>query len=107
MNQIAILNDALRTSFNPACGRIVMTSGFASMPAEIKDKVLRQIAEFTDFTRDNDPHGEHDFISVGIEDQKFFAKIDYFDLTLSCGSENPADPAVTIRVMTIMRAEDY
>jgi hypothetical protein len=39
--------------------------------------------------------------------QTFFAKIDYFDLTLSYDSENPADLAVINHVMTIMCADDY
>ena len=59
------------------------------------------------FTQDNVPPGEHDFVSIEIEGQKFFAEIDDFDLTLSGNSENPADLAVTTRVMAITRADDY
>lgn len=33
-------------------------------------------------------------------------KIDYYDLSLEWGSEDPADPSVTTRVMKIMLPED-
>ena len=42
-----------------------------------------------------------------IEGARFFWKIDYYDRELKYGSENPADPEQTARVLTIMRAEEY
>ena len=60
-----------------------------------------------DFTEDNDPHGEHDFGSFELAGRKFFWKIDYYDANMEFGSEDPADPAKTTRVLTIMLAEEY
>jgi hypothetical protein len=66
-----------------------------------------QVAEFKSFTEDNDPHGEHDFGSFDIVGRKFFWKIDYYDRQCQYGSEDPADPEKTTRVLTVTLAEDY
>lgn len=36
-----------------------------------------------------------------------FWKIDYYDRKVEFGSENPADPAQTTRVLTLMLAQEY
>ncbi|OSJ30459.1 hypothetical protein BSZ19_24985 [Bradyrhizobium japonicum] len=38
---------------------------------------------------------------------RFFFKIDYYDRAGEFASPAPADPTVTRRVMTIMRADEY
>jgi len=55
----------------------------------------------------NDPWGEHDFGAVEIDGEKAFWKIDCYDRTLTAGSENPANEALTHRVLTIMLASEY
>ena len=62
---------------------------------------------FDAFTSDNDPHGERDFGSFAICGEHLFWKIDYYDQGLRFGSEDPSDPAVTRRIMTIMLASEY
>ena len=62
---------------------------------------------FDAFTPDNDPHQEHDFGSFDHHGETIFWKIDYYDLNLALASPEPADPAVTRRVLTLMRAEEY
>lgn len=103
--RIRELNDAFRTTFRG--GRIMMTPGVNETPDCVKAEILTKVANFKDFTDDNDPHGEHDFGSFDLVGRKFFWKIDYYDRDLRYGSENPADPEQTSRVLTIMLASEY
>ena len=84
-----------------------MTAGVNALPSDVKATVIRRVATFSEFTADNDPHEEHDFGNFELAGRKFFFKIDYFDANMEFGSEDPADPAKTTRVLTIMLAEEY
>jgi hypothetical protein len=105
MNKIAFLNDGLRRTF--ASGRVLMTAGVQALPEGKLAAVLERVRQFDEFTPDNDPHGDHDFGSFEIHGQTFFWKIDYYDKACEFGSEDPADPEKTTRVLTIMRADEY
>ncbi len=50
---------------------------------------------------------EHDFASILFRERKVWMKIDYYDLACEYGSEDPADPSITRRVVTILLPEDY
>jgi len=87
--------------------KILKTQGIDALPIEEQLIILAAIRDFKDFTEGNDPHGEHDFGSLDHHGQKIFWKIDYYALEVMHGSENPADPSQTVRVFTIMLAEEY
>lgn len=105
VRRIAALNDEFRTTFSG--GKIVMTPGVADLPDCVKAAALQEVALFDNFSADNDPHGEHDFGSFELVNRRFFWKIDYYDKDLQFGSENPANPEKTHRVLTLMLAEEY
>ena len=105
-NSIARLNDAFRTSFNG--GLILHTDGFAVLPEEVRAEIDAKVRAYDRFTPDNDPYGEHDFGAFDQPDAgKIFWKIDYCDEEVRLGSVDPADPSRTVRVLTIMLAEEY
>jgi Protein of unknown function (DUF3768) len=103
--RIRELNDSLRRTFTG--GKVVMTDGVAALPEGDLGRLLGKVRGFDQFTRDNDPYGEHDFGSLECSGQTYFFKVDYYALDMDGGSEDPADPAKTTRVLTIMRADEY
>jgi hypothetical protein len=104
-DRIRELNDQLRRNF--ADGVAVMTPGIAALGPEAVERIVKTIAVFDDFCHANDPHEEHDFGSFRFDHADVIFKIDYFDKTLSVHSPNPADPTVTKRIITVMRADEY
>jgi hypothetical protein len=105
MNKVAFLNDGLRRTF--ARGKVVMTASVAALPEEELTKVLERVRHFDEFSKDNDPHGEHDFGSFALGGMTYFFKVDYYSPDMQYGSEDPADPEKTTRVLTIMRVDEY
>ena len=103
--RIRALNDELRQNF--AEGIAVMTPGVAALGAEAVERIVKTIAVFDDFCHANDPHEEHDFGAFEADGHMIMFKIDYFDQSMSMHSSDPADPAVTQRVITIMLAQEY
>jgi hypothetical protein len=104
-DRIRVLNDNFRSTF--VGGQVVMTQGVSQLPLDIKARVLLAVRFFDNFTTGNDPHREYDFGNFEIEGETYFFKVDYYALDMVGGSEDPADPEKTTRVLTIMRADDY
>lgn len=104
--KIAVLNDLCRTAMGVA-GRLFQTPGICAMNPEEQSAIREKVELFDEFTPDNDPHGEHDFGSFKHGEETIFWKIDYYDHTLTAGSEDPSDPRQTVRVLTIMLASEY
>ena len=103
--RIRELNDLLRRTF--AGGKVVMTDGVAALPERELAQLLARVRSFDAFTNDNDPYGEHDFGNIQLARQTYFCKLDYYAPDMDGGSEDPADPTKTTRVLTIMRADEY
>jgi len=104
--RIAELNDLCRKAPGVA-GRLFQTAGIDALPQSDQSAIREKVETFDRFTGDNDPHGEHDFGALDHEGNRIFWKIDYYAPDMQHGSENPADPKQTVRVLTIMLAEEY
>jgi len=86
-------------------GRAVLTAGVSRLDHDTQQRLVRAVVAFDQFTPANDPHGEHDFGVVLVDDVRCFWKIDYYaDAEMACGAE---DARASYRVLTIMLAEEY
>lgn len=102
---IALLNDVLRTTGKG--GRIMITSGIQARGADFVAAAVTAMRTFTDFSPDNDPYGERDCGFFEVMGEKLMFKIDYYDRNYEFGSEDPANPLLTNRVLTLLLMEEY
>lgn len=122
LDAIRRLNDAARS--HPGTASIAnVTLGFQALPDADRFAALAAIVSYSQFESGNDPYGEHDFGAVyrlgsgqwtqdrPRDDKEIcgtvFWKVDYYDASLTYGSEAPWDEQQTKRVLTIMLASEY
>ena len=105
MNDIAKLNDDFRKSF--IGGEVLLSAGIAGMSSEDKVNIVSLVQNFDNFTPDNNPYAENDFGTFDYKGEKILWKIDYYDLNNQYHSENPANPDITKRVLTILLSCEY
>ena len=103
--RIAQLNDALLRSL--VGGQVMLTQSIATLPSQERQSLIHQVKIYDHFTPNNDPYGEHDMGRFDVNGTPYLWKIDYYDKTNRFRSEDPSNPLVTNRVLTIMQASDY
>jgi len=99
------LNDTFRKTF--VGGKIVLTECVDQLNDSDKSDLLGKVRTFDDFHHENDPHKEHDFVRIEHGGVVYYGKIDYYAQDMEGGSEDPSDPLQTVRVLTILRADEY
>ncbi len=104
--EIALLNDLCR-KVPGLNGQWLITPGITTLPRAEQKAILGKVTNYTDFTEDNNPYGEREFGSFTHNGKKIFWKIDYYAPDMEHGSEDPADPSQTVRVLTVMLASEY
>ena len=113
--EIAGLNDWLREHItSPGNNRVLMTAGIVDLVGDValfrgfrkRAELMRLVRDYDRFDRANDPYGEHDMGSFEFEETPCFWKIDYYNADLTAGSDDPSDSSQTVRVLTIMRADE-
>ncbi len=104
-NKIRNLNDQFRRTGRG--GRIMLTQGIQALGQKAVAEIIAKVRAFDQFNEGNDPYLEHDFGKIVHGHDVVLWKIAYYDRAMEFGSPDPADTAVTTRVMTVMTAEEY
>ena len=110
VQQIAQQNDAFRCGDPNVPGQRFVTAGMDHLLKRLDipiAQLAQAVTEFSQFAKDNDPHGEHDFGAFELHGHKCFWKIDAYNQNYTMGSDDPSDLTKTCRVLTIMLAEEY
>ena len=113
--KVADLNDQLRKDMftgnmlkkHNLKNKIVLTPGIAGLNLIDKEKVFFSVKYYGNFTKNNNPWGEKDFGSFNFKKETFNWKIDYYDNDMKYHSPDKSDPNKTVRVLTIMKSEEY
>ena len=105
MTDIKTLNDNFRKYFSGE--KVILTCGISAKSQNEVAEILNQVRCFNNFTKANDPYGEHDFGSFNYNGEKIYWKIDYYDKDYQFYSADPSNPDITNRVMTVMLASEY
>jgi hypothetical protein len=106
ITKIQELNDRFRKG-DHTLGHQKTSAMVQSLSLDAQRELFRLVRNFNQFDEENDPYHEHDFSSIELEGQIWYWKIDYFDLELKYRSDDPSNPAITRRVMTIMHSSEY
>ncbi|MBF9060057.1 DUF3768 domain-containing protein [Rhodobacterales bacterium HKCCSP123] len=106
VKRIRELNDLFRST-GYGEGAVLVTRGIEALGPTALLSIVETVRDFADFPQESDPWGEHDFGAFEYEGEKIYWKIDYYNLDRTAGSPNPANPAVTSRVLTILLANEY
>lgn len=103
MKNIAAKNDDLRSQLPslPYPHRFVTTQEVRALGAFDLQRVIEAVKKYDDFTEENDPYKEHDWIFAEVDGRKYMCKIDYYDNEFE-GFEEDGN-----RVFTLMRASEY
>ena len=99
------LNDNFRTCLKE--GKVMLTIGIRSKAENEMTEILEKVVNFNDFNKNNDPYLEHDMGRFDHNGEKIIWKIDYYDKNMQYHSPDPSDSTKTVRVMTVMTANEY
>lgn len=109
---IAELNDRVRFGLDRTAKIVTTSNCLATLCREDSSPIARVVVQAELMAafracRFSEESPERDFGVIELRGRNVWMKIDYYDLALEFGSEDPADASVTTRVMTILLPEDY
>ncbi|MGK7919794.1 MAG: DUF3768 domain-containing protein [Trichodesmium sp.] len=103
---VAKLNDRFRNG-DKSLGEYRMSRQVLALPRKKQKELFKEIQEFSAFTPENDPKGEHNMGNVTIDGVQYTWKIDYLDTSMIMLSDAPEDINRTTRVLLVIRSDEY
>lgn len=103
---VAKLNDRFRNG-DKSLGEYKMSRQVLALPRKKQKQLFKEIQDFSDFTSENDPRGEHNMGKVTMDGVEYVWKIDYLDTSMIMLSDAPEDINKTTRVLLLIRADEY
>lgn len=74
--KIRELNDEFRKDlFNSSLGITYITKAIQNLPNEKREELIKLVKNLNDFSRDNDPYGEHDFGVINLRMKSITSKL--------------------------------
>ena len=98
----ALLNDRFRQG-DRSLGEYKLSRQVLALPKHKQKQLFKELQEFSDFNPQNDPSGDRSRGEIVMDNFTYIWKIDYLDTTMTMVSDDPADPSVTTRVLSIIR----
>lgn len=105
IDKVRELNDSFRQTF--VGGVVLLTDGVHAIDEASRKAILEKVRNFSNFEEGNDPYREHDFGGFDHQGDRILWKIDYYDRPMKHSSPDPANPALTTRVLTVMLGSEY
>lgn len=102
---IAQLNDRFRSG-DKSLGEYRMSRQVLGLPRKKQKELFKEIQDFSDFTLENDPKGQHAMGQVIMDGVEYIWKIDYLDTSMIMLSDAPEDINKTTRVLLVIRGDE-
>ncbi|MGD1809612.1 DUF3768 domain-containing protein [Dapis sp. BLCC M126] len=102
---IAKLNDRFRSG-DKSLGEYRMSRQVLALPRKKQKELFKEIQDFSDFTPENDPKGQHEMGQVTLDGVEYIWKIDYLDTSMIMLSDVPEDINKTTRVLLVIRSDE-
>ncbi|MCL2931340.1 MAG: DUF3768 domain-containing protein [Trichodesmium sp. MAG_R03] len=102
---IAKLNDRFRNG-DKSLGEYRMSRQVLGLPRKKQKELFKEIQDFSNFTPENDPNGQHEMGQVIMNGVEYIWKIDYLDTSMIMLSDAPEDINKTTRVLLVIRADE-
>ncbi|MDE5076256.1 MAG: DUF3768 domain-containing protein [Trichodesmium sp. St5_bin2_1] len=102
---IAKLNDRFRNG-DKSLGEYRMSREVLALPRKKQKELFKEIQDFSDFTPENDPNGQHEMGRVMMDGVEYVWKIDYLDTSMIMLSDAPEDINRTTRVLLVIREDE-